>query len=150
MGLHAIEKAGELADQVSIAVKKSSGSLVPVYYKLEEILVDYRKRGMDVDLVMPALFEVDLEHNRTIPDGRSIWVAYADVLHDDLCHPSGSIHNLVKSGGSITGTSLIQLILEKLKLPESSALLIAPIAASILGLGVNAFCMHHKEDENNS
>ena len=147
MGLPDIQKAGELADQVSATVKKSGGSLVPVYYKLEEILVDYRKRGMDIDIVMPALFEVDLEHNRTIPDGRSIWVAYADVLHEDLCSPTGSMHKLVKSNSLITGASIVQLIMDKLNLPESSALLIAPIAASVMGLGVNAFCMHHKQDK---
>lgn len=147
MGLPDIKRAGELADQVSVTIKKSGGSLVPVYYKLEEILVDYRKQGMDVDIVMPALFEVDLEHNRTIPDGRSVWIAYADVLHDDLCSPTGNMHKLVKSDSSINGASVVQLIMDKLNLPESSALLVAPIAASVLGLGVTAFCMHHKEDK---
>lgn len=147
MDLHDIQKAGEVADQVSVIIKKSGGSLVPVYYKLEEILVDYRNRGMDVDIVMPALFDVDFEHNRTIPDGRSIWIAYADVLHDDLCSPTGSMHKLLESNTSVSGTSIVQLIMNKLNLPEGSALLVAPIAASVLGLGVNAFCMHHKEDK---
>ncbi len=95
---------------------------------------------------MPALFEVDFEHNRTTPDGRSIWAAYADVLHDDLCSPEGSMHKLVKSDNISNGASLVKLIMDKLKLPESSALLIAPIAASVLGLGVNAFCKHHAEN----
>ena len=147
MDLHDIQKAGEVADQVSVIIKKSGGSLVPVYYKLEEILVDYRNRGMDVDIVMPALFDVDFEHNRTIPDGRSIWIAYADVLHDDLCSPTGSMHKFLGSNTSVSGTSIVQLIMNKLNLPEGSALLVAPIAASVLGLGVNAFCMHHKEDK---
>lgn len=145
-----IEKAGELADQVSVKIKKSGGSLVPVYYKLEEILIDYRKQGIDVDIVMPALFEVDLEHNRTTPDGRSIWSAYADVLHDDLCSPTGNIHKLVKSDSDIKGTSLVQIIVDQLKLPDSSALLVAPIAASVLGLGVNAFCKHHAQNVDDS
>jgi hypothetical protein len=147
MSLPDIQKAGELADRVSAKIKKSSGSLVPVYYKLEEILIDYKKQGIDVDLVMPALFDVDLEHNKTTPDGRSIWFAYAEVLHEDLCRPTGSMHKLIKSGGVITGASVVQLIMDKLNLPESSALLVAPIAASVLGLGINAFCKHHSEDE---
>lgn len=147
MGTPDIQKAGELADQVSANVKKSGGSLVPVYFKLEEILIDYRKHGIDVDLVMPALFDVDLEHNRTNPDGRSIWFAYAEVLHDDLCRPTGTIHKLIKSDNVVTGALVVQLIMEKLRLPESSALLIAPIAASVLALGVNAFCKHHNENE---
>ena len=142
-----IQKAGEIADQVSINVKKSGGSLVPVYYKLEEILIDYRKHGIDVDLVMPALFDVDLEHNSTNPDGRSIWFAYAEVLHDDLCRPTGSMHKLIMSDKIVTGALIVQLIMEKLRLPESSALLVAPLAASVLGLGVHAFCKHHDENE---
>ena len=99
---------------------------------------------------MPALFDVDLEHNKTTPDGRSIWFAYADVLHDDLCRPTGRMHKLIKSDDVITGASVVQLIMDKLKLPESSALLVAPIAASVLGLGINAFCLHHREDETSS
>ncbi|HKR73462.1 MAG TPA: hypothetical protein VJR94_05060 [Candidatus Nitrosocosmicus sp.] len=146
MSLPDIQKAGELADQVSAIIKKSGGSLVPVYYKLEEILIDYKKQGIDVDLVMPALFDVDLEHNKTTPDGRSIWFAYAEVLHEDLCRPTGSMHKLIKSDGVITGASVVQLIMDKLNLPESSALLVAPIAASVLGLGINAFCKHHSEN----
>ena len=146
MSLPDIQKAGELADQVSAIIKKSGGSLVPVYYKLEEILIEYKKQGIDVDLVMPALFDVDLEHNKTTPDGRSIWFAYAEVLHDDLCGPTGSMHKLIKSDGVITGASVVQLIMDKLNLPESSALLVAPIAASVLGLGINAFCKHHSEN----
>ncbi len=147
MGTPDIQKAGELADQVSANVQKSGGSLVPVYYKLEEILIDYRKHGIDVDLVMPALFDVDLEHNRTNPDGRSIWFAYAEVLHDDLCRPTGTMHKLIKSDNIVNGALVVQLIMEKLRLPESSALLVAPIAASVLGLGVSAFCKHHNEND---
>lgn len=56
-----------------------------IYYKLEKILINYRKTGGDPGLVMPSIYEVDFEYNRTSPDGRSIWIAYADVLHDDLC-----------------------------------------------------------------
>jgi hypothetical protein len=40
--------------------------------------------------------------------------------------------------------------MDKLKLPESSALLVAPIAASVLGLGIGAFCKHHGEDKSSS
>ena len=149
MGTPDIQKAGKLADQVSANVQKSGGSLVPVYYKIEEILIDYRKHGIDIDLVMPALFDVDLEHNRTNPDGRSIWFAYAEVLHDDLCRPTGTMHKLIKSDNIVNGALIVQLIMEKLKLPESSALLVAPIAASVLGLGVNAFCKHHTENDTN-
>jgi hypothetical protein len=150
MSLPDIQKAGELADQVSAKIKKSGGSLVPVYYKLEEILIDYRRQGIYVDLVMPALFDVDLEHNTTNPDGRSIWFAYAEVLHDDLCWPTGSMHKLMESDDVVTGASVVQLIMDKLKLPESSALLVAPIAASVLGLGIGAFCKHHGEDKSSS
>ena len=57
------------------------------------------------------------------------------------------MHKLLESNTSVSGTSIVQLIMNKLNLPEGSALLVAPIAASVLGLGVNAFCMHHKEDK---
>ncbi len=87
-----IEKAGSLAEDLATKIRNSRGNLSIVYYKLEEILIDYRKSGGDLDLIMPALYEVDLEYNRTRPDGRSIWAAYADVLHENLCSPNGILH----------------------------------------------------------
>ena len=49
-----IEKAGELAEQVALQIKNSNGNLRTVYYKLEEILINYRKNNVDVDLIMPS------------------------------------------------------------------------------------------------
>lgn len=136
-----IKKAGELAEQIALKVQNTNGDLSPIYYKLEEILVNYRREGMDMDLIMPAMYEVDLEYNRTNPDGRSVWIAYAEVLHEDLCNPNSILHQKIKSK-NFTGASIIEYILDKLKLSDNSAMLISPIAGSILGLGVTAFCKH--------
>jgi hypothetical protein len=140
-----IEKAGDLADQVAVQIKNSKGNLRVVYYKLEEILINYRKNNVDVDLIMPAIYEVDFEFNKTSPDGRSVWIAYADALHEDLCNPRGSLHKMVKLETNLKGASVINHIMAQLNLPPSSALLISPIAASILGLGVTAFCTHENK-----
>ena len=140
-----IEKAGDLADQVAVQIKNSKGNLRVVYYKLEEILINYRKNNVDVDLIMPAIYEVDFEFNKTSPDGRSVWIAYADALHEDLCNPRGSLHKMVKLETNLKGASVINHIMAQLNLPPSSALLISPIAASILGLGVSAFCTHENK-----
>ncbi len=145
MVLSDVEKAGRLAEQLASQIRNYGGNLSPVYYKLEEILIDYRKTGVDTDLVMPGIYEVDLEYNRTNPDGRSIWITYAEVLHDDLCSPNGSLHKKIEIDTSITGSSIITLIMSKLKLPTTSAMIIAPIAASIMGLGTKAFCRHSNE-----
>ncbi len=142
-----IEKAGVLAEQLAIKVRNSNGNLSTVYYKLEEVLINYRKTGVDIDLVMPSIYEVDIEYNRTSPDGRSIWMAYADVLHDDLCDPTGTLHKKVEMENNATGISIVLLIINQLRLPPSSAMIVAPIAASILGLGVKAFCKHGSDSE---
>ena len=141
-----IEKAGELADQVALQLRNSNGNLRVVYYKLEEILINYRKNNVDVDLIMPAIYEVDFEFNKTSPDGRSVWIAYADALHEELCNTNGSLHKKVKFENNIKGASLVNDIIDQLNLPPSSALLIGPIAASILGLGVTAFCKHENKN----
>src|SRR6188472_1136054 len=140
-----IEKAGELADQVAMQLRNSNGNLRVVYYKLEEILINYRKNNVDVDLIMPAIYEVNFEFNKTSPDGRSVWIAYADALHEDLCNPRGSLRKMVKLESNLKGASVINHIMAQLNLPPSSALLISPIAASILGLGVTAFCTHENK-----
>ncbi len=140
-----IEKAGELAEQVALQIKNSNGNLRIVYYKLEEILINYRKNNVDVDLIMPAIYEVDFEFSKTNPDGRSVWIAYADALHEELCDSNGSLHKMVKFDNNLKGASLVNHIIDQLNLPPSSALLISPIAASILGLGVTAFCKHENK-----
>jgi hypothetical protein len=140
-----IEKAGELAEQVALQIQKSNGNLRTVYYKLEEILINYRKNKVDVDLIMPAIYEVDFEFSKTIPDGRSVWIAYADALHEELCDSNGRLHKMMKSKNNLKGASLVNQIIDQLNLPPSSALLISPIAASILGLGVTAFCKHENK-----
>ena len=129
-----IEKAGGVAEQLAIKIRDSNGNFSVVYYKIEEILINYRKSGMDIDLVMPSIYDVDINYNHTSPDGRSIWVAYADVLHEELCNPNGVLHKKVKMDSHITGTSIVLLIINQLRLPPSSAMIVAPIAASILGL----------------
>lgn len=137
-----IEKAGGLAEQLAIKVRNSHGNLSTIYYKLEEVLINYRKTGGDLDLVMPGIYEVDFEYNRTNPDGRSVWGAYADVLHDELCNENGTLHKKLEMETNATGTSVVLLIMNQLRLPPSSAMIVAPIAASILGLGMRAFCKH--------
>ena len=141
-----IEKAGELADKVALQIRNSNGNLRVVYYKLEEILINYRKNNVDVDLIMPAIYEVDFEFNKTSPDGRSVWIAYADALHEELCNTNGSLYKKVKFENNLKGASLVNHIIDQLNLPPSSALLIGPIAASILGLGVKAFCKHENKN----
>lgn len=83
--------------------------------------------------------------NLTSPDGRSVWIAYADALHEELCNSTGSLNKMVKSESDLRGASLVNHIMDQLNLPQSSTLLISPIAASILGLGVTAFCKHENK-----
>ncbi len=141
-----IERAGGLAEQLSVKIYESNGNLSFVYYKIEEIFTNYRKTGENINLIMPSLYDVDIDQNHTNRDGRSIWVAYADVLHEELCNPDGAIHRKIKSDLNTTGTSLVLFIIELLRLPRSSAMMIAPMAASILGLGVKAFCKHSSDE----
>ena len=142
-----IEKAGDLAEQIASDLRKSNGNLGIVYYKIEQVLLNYRKTGRDLDLIMPGIYEVDFEYGRTYPDGRSIWSIYADVLHDDLCNPNGILHIKIKSDLNISGSSVVKLIINQLNLPQSSAMIVSPVAASILGLGVKAFCKHENNCE---
>jgi hypothetical protein len=144
-----VQKAGELAEQLATKLRNSNGNLSVIYYKLEEILINYRKTGGDMDLVMPGIYEVDFEYNRTSPDGRSIWIAYADVLHDELCGQHGTLHKKVEAENRATGMSVVSYIMEHLKLPQGSAMIVAPVAGSILGLGVKAFCKHGGDCEGN-
>ena len=56
-----IEKAGDLAEQIASDLRKSNGNLGIVYYKIEQVLLNYRKTGRDLDLIMPGIYEVDFD-----------------------------------------------------------------------------------------
>ena len=142
-----VEKAGKLAEQIASDLRNSNGNLGIVYYKIEQVLIDYRKSGNELDLIVPGIYEVDFEYNRTYPDGRSIWFMYADALHEDLCKSNGILHKKIETDSHISGSSIVETIISTLRLPQSSAMLISPIAASILALGTGAFCKHANESE---
>jgi hypothetical protein len=144
-----IEKAGKFAEQIAVDLNNSNGNLGIIYYKIEQVLINYRKTGEDLELIMPGIYEVDLKYNRTYPDGRSIWFIYADALHDELCKPDGLLHKKIETDANLSGSSVVEIIMNILRLPQSSAMLISPIAASIIGLGTKAFCKHGNESDCN-
>ncbi|MGN6346907.1 MAG: hypothetical protein ACTHME_04320, partial [Candidatus Nitrosocosmicus sp.] len=62
-----IEKAGKFAEQIAVDLNNSNGNLGIIYYKIEQVLINYRKTGEDLELIMPGIYEVDLKYNRTYP-----------------------------------------------------------------------------------
>ncbi len=46
MSFSDIEKADELAEQVALQIQNSNGNLRTIYYKLEEVLINYRKKTL--------------------------------------------------------------------------------------------------------
>jgi len=135
-----LQTAGALAEALCKQVQDNHGDLTPVYAALEKAAVEYRASGQDLESAVPGGGSAALGFRRGNPDGKSLWSAYADVLGDDLCKPKGTLHKQVKAGLATSGAAMITLIMTTLGLPGAAAMIVAPIAGSVLGMGVDAFC----------
>lgn len=140
-----ITQAGKIAEDLADQVRHSSGDLSSVYSALEEAALAYQRSGGSLQRVVPGSDEAALGFKRGRPDGKSIWKVYAEVLHDDLCDSKRELHQQVKMGLATSGATLITLIMGLLGLPATAAVIVAPIAGSILGLGIEAFCKYSVE-----
>jgi hypothetical protein len=140
-----LQTAGALADALGKEVQENHGDLTTVYAALEKAALEYRASGQDLESAVPGVGSAALGFRRGSPDGKSLWSAYADVLHDDLCKPKGTLHKQVKAGLATSGATLIALIMTTLGLPGAAAMIVAPIAGSVLGMGVDAFCKSRTE-----
>jgi len=142
-----IQQAGELAEKLANEVTGRAGELDAVYDALEKAAENYRQAGGSLEAIVPGASEASLGFRRGRPDGKSIWNAYAKVLRDEVCKPKGSLHKQVNVGLTMSGASLVTLIIATLGLPAAAALVVGPIAGSILGLGVKAFCKYTESSE---
>jgi hypothetical protein len=140
-----LQKAGALAEALGKQVQENHGDLTSVYSALEKAALEYRASGQDLESAVPGVGSAALGFRRGKPDGHSLWSAYAEVLHDDLCKPKGTLHKQVKAGVATSGAAMITLIMSHLGLPGAAAMIVAPIAGSVLGMGVDAFCKSRSE-----
>ena len=140
-----VQAAGVLAEALGKQVRENHGDLTSVYAALEKAALEYQASGQDLESAVPGVGSAALGFRRGRPDGRSLWSAYADVLHDDLCKPKGTLHKQVKAGLATSGATIITLIMTTLGLPGAAAMIVAPIAGSVLGMGIDAFCKSRSE-----
>ena len=140
--MNATPEEGNAADSYAEEVRAHGGDLEAVFDALERAYGDYIDAGGSPDEVIPGPAEVALGFRLRRPDGRSIWRAYADVIRQELCNPDGELHGKVGSGLQTSGATLVTLLIATLGLPLVAAPIVAPIAGSILGLGVDAFCRY--------
>jgi hypothetical protein len=138
-------QAGHVAETLADQVRRGDGDLAPVYGALEAATLAYREAGGSLQSVIPGSAEAALGFTRGRPDGKAIWTVYAEVLYEELCDPEGELHQKVTIAVATSGAALVTLILGALGLPAVAAPIVAPVAGSILGLGVKTFCRYVAE-----
>jgi hypothetical protein len=142
-----LDEAGRLAERVEQEIRDAGGSLTPAYQELEVEVRRYADSGAALDDIVPGADELALGFNRDRPNGTSIWTAYAKVIREDVCRPEGDLHRQLSQGAAATGASVVTLLLGVVGLPLVAAPVIAPMAGSLLALGVKAFCAMVAESE---
>jgi hypothetical protein len=137
----------EAAELYAADVRARDGDLTPVFDALERAYAGYIEAGGSPDEVIPGPAEVALGFRRKRPDGKTLWQTYADLIREELCDPKGELHDKVGTGLKTSGATLVTMLIAVLGLPLAAAPLIAPVAGSVLGLGVDAFCRYAAERE---
>src|SRR4051812_38885143 len=121
-----VQRAGALADVVAKRIQENQGDLSYVYAALEKAALEYRVSGQDLESAVPGVGSAALGFRKGRPDGKSLWNAYADVLHDELCKPKGTLHKQVKAGLATSGASMVTLVMTTFGLPGAAAIVVAP------------------------
>jgi hypothetical protein len=135
-----IDEAGVLAEQIAQEIRAGAGDLSPAHRELEKQVREFVESGEPLEEILPGGDEEALGILRRRADGRSYFDAYARVVREDLCQPGGELHRKVTQGAAATGASLVTLLLTTIGLPPVAAPVNAPVAGTVLALGVKAFC----------
>ena len=134
-----IDLAGAEAESVAQAVK-ATRELDPAIAALENSLAAYLNGGGSVDDVVPGGDPDGLGFGRKSGTGWALWNRYVEVLRDEICTPSGELHQVLTAGIATSGAALVTSIIALLGISAAAAPVIAPIAGVMLALGVKAFC----------
>lgn len=137
------------ADELAIATARTGqlfhlltsgeGNVADVARSYSDIEVDLKTAGFDLREFLPREESETLDF--AVPDWASrFFKSYAKVVRSALCDRESDLHKQV-AGAMTTGTtSLLSVLAIALTVPTGAVIILAPIAATLLALGLDAFC----------
>jgi hypothetical protein len=133
----AAAEAEQLAQQIA-----ASGSLTPVYRRLDVAVEALEREGIEPADLLPADAEPGLGLSlRQSRDGRTLWQAIGSAGRDSLCDPKSDVRKQLGEGASAAGAgSVVGAVLTALGLPLVAIPVATAIAAVILAVGWKGFC----------
>ena len=139
-----LRKLTREAESLAAAIRQG-GSFEPVYEAFSKAIRQIEDTGISLDEVVQLNGQYALGYNKYSTDsGRSFWKAYSEVIRSSLCQKSGELRSQIKTVITAGAGSTISSLMILLGLPIAAAPLLAPIAAILLTLGIDAFCQQSK------
>jgi len=135
----AIQKAAARTGQLIGELYAGGGDLRVVYESYESIGNEVAQAGYDLTEFLPDVDKSDL--NFSLPDfGRRFFAEYAKVVKARLCASGSELRSSIDKALSSGVGALIAVLAAALAVPTAVVILLAPIAAVLVGLGIEAFC----------
>jgi hypothetical protein len=134
------------ADQLANEIHSLNGSLTPAYTAFEVAIEKVRQSGLPIEALLPAGDRGLGFSAKNIKDGQSFWAIYGKVVRKKLCAKNSKLRTHVQTGIHITAGSIVGFVASALGLrPAIAGAIIAPVAAIVATMGIDAFCEYTKE-----
>jgi hypothetical protein len=141
----ALQAASVRTSQLMQGLLASGGDLSVLHTGYTEIAQDVEREGYDLSEFLPDEDRADL--NFSLPDfGRRFFNKYSEIVRSKLCQEGGELRAHVDKAITSGLGALLAVLASALLVPGAVIVLLAPIAALMLGYGVDAFC-EMKEDD---
>jgi hypothetical protein len=115
------------------------GDLADVAGSYSEIERDLKTAGFDLKEFLPRDESEALDF--AVPDWAArFFKSYVKIVRGAICDKGGDLHKQVASAMTSGVTSLLGVLAVGLAIPAGAVVILAPIAATLLVLGLDAFC----------
>jgi len=141
--IRAAQEAEELMGQIRIR----GGDLGPAFEALEAAIPAFEKAGYQLEALLPSSHDAGLGFGKPgSRTGRGFWEVYSQAVRSSLCDPVGELRSAVKLGLGTSATSVVGAIMSVLALPLAACAIVAPIAAILMTIGLDAYCEWSKDE----
>lgn len=140
-----LEQVSAEADALLLKILEQGGDLAPAFAALEKAIPIFEGAGYQLDELIPATAPAGIGfRKREARTGKGFWEIYSQAVRKTLCAKKSKLRVAIDSG---TG-SLVTFVMTTLTLPLAAAVIIAPIVAILMSIGVDAYCQWSDESTN--
>ncbi len=133
------------ADALLLEIQVKGGDLSPAFAALQKGIQSFEGAGHRIDELIPATAPAGLgARSLQAKTGKGFWEIYSKAIRKTLCAKKSKLRTAIDGGsGSLAG-----YVMTALALPVTATVIVAPIVAILVSVGVDAYCEWSKEGLN--